>query len=665
MTHFFQGVYPLWDPGYFNGFPFEFFLRRIGDGNPFYLLVAFAKSFGASNIHAYQFFLTFYYFLAVTGFWLICRHVLRHRLAYTGAYLILLFSGWGARVFSDYILLIFVPLIWFFYFSITFFKEGKRHQFLGLLLAAAIAMTTYIPFFFLTVVGTIAFSGLIFFPKNIISAVLTGFSFIKTNRIFVTFGCLFFLLAISPEIQFFNESQRGEFIMPGRNVGTAEKSTLAVGIAHVKVGDLMSQGHFDKVFENHTRLSLIDFFVPYFFFLILILSVINPVTRKTIFLAVNTIFLGILCVTDTSRIYAFLYQYIFIFKYMRMMSFFFWTSVFPLGILLAMHQLDVFLDTYRGKKNVFLLVFVISAHLLFGAWTLTQTGITWLSWVAIASSLTFFLGIISGWRDSRILLGLLCMIITLQPMGMISYIAKNEAAARGDIIPQSHLSSDKKFKFENTGLSPEELNTQTSSLPEGGIYCGTKWYQDLSVNIPYKTKVAFTANTLYLMDQTYLYDDTTPEFFLRLKQKWDQRLNLVFLSNDKALPEDIRSSNENNPPEIIKETSQSVKVLHFTPNTLELKTTLDRSRFLLWVDNYHSAWHVFINGKEKPLLRADHAFKGVWIPPGENRILFQFEKPITYLWRYLVWFSFLLALAAVVFLAIRENAETGKQKALS
>jgi hypothetical protein len=663
ITNFLRGVYPLWDPGYYSGFPFDFFLRRIGDGNPFYLLVALAKAWGASDVHAYRFFLMFYYFLAVTGFWLICRQFLRHRLAYTGAYLILLFSAWGTRVFSDYILLIFVPLVWFFYFLITFLKEGKKHQFLGLLLAAAIAMTTYIPFFFITIVGVIAVFFLFFFANKVPEALRVTWAFIMKNKLFAGICCLFFVVAFIPEVQFFHESKQGQFVMPGRNVGTDQKSTLAVSLDHVKVGDLMSQGYFDRVFEDHKGLRAIDFFVPYFFFLVFIISAINPITRMTAFLAANILFMGILSVTDTSRIYAFLYTHIFVFKYMRMISFLFWMAVFPLAILFVMRQLDIFLDDHKNKKSPHLFVFVVMAHVLFGIWALSRGGVAVTSWIAILASLGFFIGILSKWGRSKILLGLLFVGIMAQPVEMISYVVKNEAPSK-EALAMPRVKTDGTFKFKREELS-RRIQDQTADRPEGGIYCGTKWYQDLSVGIPGNVKNAFLFNALYLMDNAQIYDSTSPGSLLILGEKWRQRKNFVFLSPDKARPQDVRSLGGKNLPETIDESSKSVRVLRANPMMLELRAVLDRPRFLLWTDNYHSAWHVFINGAEVPLLRVDHAFKGLWLPLGESNILFQFETPWMYVWRYGVWFSFLAALVSVIFLAVRERFGSCEERKLS
>ena len=46
-----QGIYPLWDPTRDGGVPNELFLRRIGEFNPFYLLIVLGNLLGVPYTH--------------------------------------------------------------------------------------------------------------------------------------------------------------------------------------------------------------------------------------------------------------------------------------------------------------------------------------------------------------------------------------------------------------------------------------------------------------------------------------------------------------------------------------------------------------------------------------------------------------------------------------
>ena len=69
-----RGFIPLWNPGYSGGVPWNFFLRRMGEVNPFYWIINVIKFFSASlQLHAHLIFIVFYYFLGLVGFWLLAR----------------------------------------------------------------------------------------------------------------------------------------------------------------------------------------------------------------------------------------------------------------------------------------------------------------------------------------------------------------------------------------------------------------------------------------------------------------------------------------------------------------------------------------------------------------------------------------------------------------
>ena len=124
-----KGIFPLWDPAWYGGAPYHFFLRRIGDVNPLLFLIVFFKWFGISTVTAYSFFLEIYNFLAGWAFYLIARFLLVDRFFAFTAYILFLFSSWGSEVFYNYIIIIFVPIIWFFYFLLCFSRSPRKGYF--------------------------------------------------------------------------------------------------------------------------------------------------------------------------------------------------------------------------------------------------------------------------------------------------------------------------------------------------------------------------------------------------------------------------------------------------------------------------------------------------------------------------------------------------------
>ena len=202
-----RGVLPLWDPVnmFCNGVPNDFFLRRIGPYNPFLLVIALFKLLGIPFQYAYMLYLAFYYWVGTIGFYLIAQIILKDRMAAFVAYVLLLFSSLGTRLFDSYIVFLFVPIVWFFYFLLKF-SAGKPYDklsFLGMVFTLMIIITTYLPFYFLTIFLAFAVSYAAIYPDEIFIEIKKYLEFLKRNKLFVL-GCVFLvLLALLPGAMFY------------------------------------------------------------------------------------------------------------------------------------------------------------------------------------------------------------------------------------------------------------------------------------------------------------------------------------------------------------------------------------------------------------------------------------------------------------------------------
>jgi len=68
-----KGVYPQWEPSRDWGFPVEFFMRRIGSFNPFYVLIIVLDFFLNDFVKAYSLFLGIYFFIGMLGFYYLAK----------------------------------------------------------------------------------------------------------------------------------------------------------------------------------------------------------------------------------------------------------------------------------------------------------------------------------------------------------------------------------------------------------------------------------------------------------------------------------------------------------------------------------------------------------------------------------------------------------------
>jgi len=122
-----RGIYPMWEPTRSTGVPVDFFMRRIGAYNPTYSLILILDLIGLPYAQAYLLFLSMYYFLGMIGFYFIAKLIFNDRRSAFLAYLLLMFSSLATRPFDSYITLTVIPMIWFFFFLLSFRKASNTN----------------------------------------------------------------------------------------------------------------------------------------------------------------------------------------------------------------------------------------------------------------------------------------------------------------------------------------------------------------------------------------------------------------------------------------------------------------------------------------------------------------------------------------------------------
>ena len=224
-----HGVFPLWDPVWSYGSPNDFFLRRIGPFNPCLFLIPLFDFLGLTYTRAYLAYLAVYYLIGLIGFYLLANRLFGDRKIAFAAYALLLFSALGTRLFDSYIVLMCVPMAWFFYFLTAFTQNPQRRYLLGMTFALMNVMTTYIPFYFITVLLLFLACFVVVYARDLSKIFVRYFAFLKNNKIFMVFCIVAFLCACAPGFIFFKDSRKGEFVLPSRYSGASVDSALAVG----------------------------------------------------------------------------------------------------------------------------------------------------------------------------------------------------------------------------------------------------------------------------------------------------------------------------------------------------------------------------------------------------------------------------------------------------
>ncbi len=92
----------------------------------------------------------------------------------------------------------------------------------------------------------------------------------------------------------------------------------------------------------------------------------------------------------------------------------------------------------------------------------------------------------------------------------------------------------------------------------------------------------------------------------------------------------------------------TLQVRRFSFNQLSLvaRVTSPHGNWLYYADAYHPDWKVWVDGKHTEVYPADLAFKALYLPPGQHRVLFKFCGGI------MGFLAHAIALASVLFISV-------------
>ena len=127
------------------------------------------------------------------------------------------------------------------------------------------------------------------------------------------------------------------------------------------------------------------------------------------------------------------------------------------------------------------------------------------------------------------------------------------------------------------------------------------------------------------------------------------------------MPFDLKSRERNDAPgkaQYIEKNSPQLNVLAFDLNSIKLETDFKEPKLLVYNDSFHDGWRASVNGRRVPVLRANFAFKGVWLEGGKNIVIFRFGAP----WRYFLNYFLLVFYAVFLFCLMREFIRDRKIK---
>ncbi len=581
------GIFAHWNPFIHWGMGH---ICQVGEYNPMWLFTYVLNGLGVSFYHSFLWTVILYMFAGVIGVYYLLLLIFKDRfLAYLG-YLFFLFSGFPMIVFTQVtIVLLFVPVVWFLKFLGDFYVSRSVPSVLCMTFCLMLITTTYIPFYFLIVMGVLLVFGVIIFPR-VCWNMFTAIKFFVCTKPFV------FMLALCSigagvGVSFLNWLfLKSNFIVLARPTDVSYDSIKDSGVL---ISDILRDNSLFSVLIQMLKMPILEhaksiftldtisfdnqriFYLPIVAHLCVMAGVLAKLNRHFLLWGAVSFTLFLIAITRLSGFYHFLYDHIFFFKMFR--------NLFILIPFIYVAYIALALEASKG--------FILR---IFDRYSTAKTGIK-----AAIIMMTMF----AAW-----------------PV-LSAHAQKFALMEHSDLIQRSvSLPLEKPvFSFVrpvsvSDGLKPNDVyrlyNWHMIAMKDADRFITfsygypTVWSKQLaalSMNVPQLT--AYVQHKFVLYEAPY----QPPSFFS---------------------PEDFVHWSEVSPPgRFISGASDGLVIDRFNANQLHFTMRNPRGMFFVYNDSYHPYWKVFVNDRPVKLQRVNFAFKGVVLPAGTSHVRFEFDPP--------------------------------------
>ncbi|MCC6758976.1 MAG: hypothetical protein IT395_05070 [Candidatus Omnitrophica bacterium] len=632
-----RGIYPLWDPLWSCGSPNEFFLRRIGPFNPFLLLIIIPYKLGLPYWAAFASFITFYFFLGMAGFYKLALEVLKDKRSALLAFVLLSFSSLGTRVFDSYIMMFMTPAIWFFYFLFVFDRTFQKYALGGMVFCTMLLMTTYIPFYFIVIVLTFGLFFVPVFPRESKSFVFGLMEFGRRNPFFFLLCVAAVAASCVPGLMFFKQAGQGTFAMPLRHFDAAAQNVLSVKSDVTTYWAIPEDLLFSLFYLEDLRLfNFAVFYVPLLCIIFWLMSLATPLNRKLVFMFMWAFFLFLMGSPYLVPLYDFLNQHIFFFKYFRNLHFFLWLVILPLFILFVVAQLKDFLGivSMPAQRKKWIVCFIVLVHIVLAGFLVWRDSFNYSTWAVLALSFVTFVLLLWGRLSVGFFYGFCFIVAAIEPMEAYQNLNNNVEKYLALSVYDQFSPEFQYTRGQKTILLVNEKDlTHETNARNNPLYFGTQWYNMLWDNVDFAVLKNYTFAKFVLYDRIESFDEEKQDL-RTVERSWQSKLNVAYIAPgqiDTSLAGLVRPVGPDSPsPMAIEKDSEQFRVVRSDANMVKIRTNFSAEKFLVFNDGYYPGWHAYLNDKPVTLYRANVAFKGVVLPPGQQFVEFRFGQP----WRY-------------------------------
>lgn len=107
--------------------------------------------------------------------------------------------------------------------------------------------------------------------------------------------------------------------------------------------------------------------------------------------------------------------------------------------------------------------------------------------------------------------------------------------------------------------------------------------------------------------------------------------------------------------------TEEVNIIKYENNKVEISCANRTEGILILSDQYYPGWSVYVNGIEQKILQANYCFRGVYLKPGENKIVFDYKSKTFNTGKWLSLYLLILSLIIVIWrlLLLRKSFKEG------
>lgn len=644
------GIFPLWDPFVMWGESTQIFLNYAGIYNPFWLLIIVFNACGLSFYYSFLFSIALYFWVGQFGFYLLAKTVLGDSRAAYFAFILFLFSSVSMSMFAQYHpQLLYIPSIWFFYFLLTFFKNPSRSSCVGLALASAVILTSYLPFYFLTVFLIVCpLMAACYFP-TIKTAIPQIIRFARTRAITVILSAGVLALSFLPGYHAYLSTVNKEVVAPFRNANVEQKAGVDfTDYEKVSRNGFASRMDLEDLYANLDMIQYGDdcfFYVAFFFYIVLIMGSGLRINRVMAMTALTALPLFLLIMAVGTGFHRFIFEHVPYFKLIRNMHFFL-PFFLAAMILLVAEQLRVYFENRRelaGRHRFVFFLFVMVVHAGITLFLSRKYGVVDTSFWALGFSFLFWILFILGPKrwDAVILPAVLFLSVIVQPCEVIW--RHNQKALKASAYGNKAL-------IEKCARIPSVKPVFSYMRPVSSLPFGN---DDTAYSrIAMKDASRFFENGFPTF---WSHDLTLKEPFGDLQQYTSYKFHVYDGEGSLGNAVDLKTTAAISGP------SANFSVTHFDVNSIRIRTQYSGEKFLVYTDSYHKAWKAWINGKPVSIQRVNMAFKGLRLPPGINNIELRYSPSMAMVVSVSLSIALVLTFLFLLWFAVKErNTNEGK-----